>query len=361
MAHATTFHLQPNFFTEKEKLLLAHGELAATTFAYDSGVAALRLSNSLGEIVMLPFHGQQIWSAEFHGRPLTMRSMFDEPRATQTYLHNYGGFLLHCGFTRMGVPGPDDNHPLHGELPHATYNSAALVIGEDDGGAYIGLTGQWQYTVAFNYNYVAEPLVKLYAGSSLLHIAIDVTNLKETEMEYMYMAHINFRPVDHGRLVYSAPADTDHVRIRKGESHLGSKPGYVEFMEELGRNPEKHHVLEPGLNFDPEAVLYIDYKVDRGGWAHSLQIHPDGSADYVRHRPDQLDKGVRWIARTPDQEALGLVLPATAEPEGYTAEKAKGNVKVLPGKGKFHAEVIAGAVNAAAASEIEGTIRQLLG
>ena len=38
---------------------------------------------------------------------------------------------------------------------------------------------------------------------------------------------------------------------------------------------------------------------------------------------------MRWISRTPDQDCLGIVLPATAEPEGYSAEKAKGNVKVL--------------------------------
>ena len=73
----------------------------------------------------------------------------------------------------------------------------------------------------------------------------------------------------------------------------------------------------------------IDYLADDEGWAHSMQVHPDGSADFIRHRPEQLDKGVRWIYRSPDQDALGIILPATAEPEGYTAEKAKGNVKVL--------------------------------
>ena len=27
-------------------------------------------------------------------------------------------------------------------------------------------------------------------------------------------------------------------------------------------------------------------------------------------------------------------MPSTAEPEGYTAEKAKGNIKVIPGQGQ---------------------------
>ena len=87
------------------------------------------------------------------------------------------------------------------------------------------------------------------------------------------------------------------------------------------------------LTFDPEVVFSIDYLGRRcDGWAHSMQVHPDGTADFIRHRPDQLDTGVRWICRTPDQDALGIVLPATAEPEGYTAEKAKGNIKSIAGR-----------------------------
>jgi hypothetical protein len=79
--------------------------MVASTFRYDSGVEALRIANKMGSLVLLPFQGQQIWSAEFGGRNLTMKSMFDEPRATTQYLENYGGFLLHCGATAMGVPG----------------------------------------------------------------------------------------------------------------------------------------------------------------------------------------------------------------------------------------------------------------
>ena len=87
-----------------------------------------------------------------------------------------------------------------------------------------------------------------------------------------------------------------------------------------------------------------------------MQIHPDGSADYIRHRPDQLNHGVRWISRTLDQEALGIVLPATAGAEGYTIEKAKGNIKVLPPMGEFYCELVAGTVSVAQAQQIEKQI-----
>jgi hypothetical protein len=357
----TTVYLTPASFCERERLLVQHAALSAYTFRFESGVCGLRLENQLGQLVLLPFQGQQIWSAEFGGRTLTMKSMFDGPRPTREYLENYGGFLLHCGATAMGVPEAGDNHPLHGELPNAPYQRAFVVVGVSDKGPYIGLGGHYQHTVAFSYNYVARPLVRLYEGSSLFDVSMTVTNLKRTDMELMYLAHINFRPVDNGRLVYSAPCTPERVRVRKSiPSHVRPGPGYVEFIEELGQHPEKHNVLTPDLVFDPELVFSIDYGADEEGWAHTLQVHPDGSADYVRHRPDQLDKGIRWICRTPDQDALGMVLPATAEPEGYSAEKAKGNLKVIPGQGSFHFDLEIGTLAPEQAQAVEAKIEEIL-
>lgn len=106
--------------------------------------------------------------------------------------------------------------------------------------------------------------------------------------------------------------------------------------------------------------FFIDYLADEAGWAHSLQIHPDGPADFISHRPDQLDHGVRWISRTADQDALGLILPATAEPEGYTAEKAKGNIKLLPPGGTFHFDLEVGTLRPDEVGEVEARINRIL-
>ena len=91
-----------------------------------------------------------------------------------------------------------------------------------------------------------------------------------------------------------------------------------------------------------------------------MQVHPDGSADYIRHRPTQLDKGVRWICRTPDQDALGMLLPSTAEPEGYAAEKAKGNVKVLPGGAVFQCILECGVLTEQEARAMEKKIEGIV-
>lgn len=357
----TLLHLFPEQFSASERNLVEADGFSASTFRFESGVCAVRLKNDQGELVMLPFQGQQIWSAEFGGRPLGMTSFFPEPRPTNVYLETYGGFLLHCGVTAMGVPSAQDTHPLHGELPNASYQQAWLILGEDEGGEYIGLGGQYHHIVAFNHNYVAEPLVKLYRGSSLFHIIFNIVNLKSSPMEWMYLAHINFRPVEYGRMVYSALPTPEHVRVRLSiPSHIRPGPGYVEFLHALQEHPELHHVFTPDKVFDPEVVFAIDYLTDEQGWAHSMQVHPDGHADYVRHAPAVLNKCNRWIVRTADQQALGFAMPSTAEPEGYIAEKAKGNIKVIPGRGKVSFETVVGHLEAAEAKEIETKVERIV-
>jgi hypothetical protein len=356
----TRIHLVPQLFVERERTLIEHGPLSASAFLFDSGVCGIRLKNERGELVLLPFLGQQIWSAEFDGRNLTMKSMFAEPRPTSQMLATFGAFLVHCGATAIGGPSKEDTHSLHGELPNAPYQKAFLVAGQDDRGPYIGLGGHYQHTLAFSYNYVATPLVKLHAASARFDLGMTVANLKNSPMDLMYMAHINFKPVDDGRLVYSAPCTAQHVRVRANlPSHVRPRPAYVEFIQALQQQPEKANRFTPGLAFDPEVVFYLDYLADEAGWAHTMQVHPDGQADYVRHRPAQLDKAIRWMCRTADQDALG-VEPSTSEGDGYLAEKAKGTVKVLPPHGEFHCDVEIGALAPAEAQQVEEKIKHTL-
>ncbi len=68
---------------------------------------------------------------------------------------------------------------------------------------------------------------------------------------------------------------------------------------------------------------------------------------------------MRWICRTPDQDALGFILPATAEPEGYSAEKAKGNVKILGPGAVWRCAFELGAVTAEEAKEKEAFINTI--
>ena len=356
------FHLHPGFFSDRERPLLedAANGLSASAFRYDSGVEAVRLRNSVGELVILPFKGQQIWQAVMHGRDLTMKSMFSEPKDTQAYLASYGAFFLHCGFTTIGPAG--DGRPLHGELPVARYDRAHLSIGRDTRGAYIALGGAYQHTVAFTCSYLAEPEVRLYEGSSLFTIALKVTNLAKAPLDYMYLGHINFRPVDNSRLVYSARVSPQTVRARTSiPPHISPNPAYLELLADLAAHPEKHHVLTPGRAYDPEVVFYIDYLGDANGDAHTMQVLPDGSADYVRHSINQLPRSLRWLCRTPDQDALGMAEVATAGVEGYAEEKRLGHLQTLPGGAIWQCCMDVGVLNAREAKAVEMQVKAIVG
>lgn len=361
----TTLHLSPSMFQPLEHVLVSHGPLTASTFRFASGVAALRLRSDVGELVVLPYQGQQIWSLalEIDGtlRDLTMRSMFEQPRPTREFLATFGGFLQHCGISGAGGPSPEDTHPLHGELPNAPYDSAYLLLDEDESGPTLSIGGRYRHTVAFALNYVAEPRVTLRAGSTLVNVAMTVHNLKQTPMDLMYLAHVNFRPVNGSRLVYSAHSTPEHVRVRSAiPAHIQPGPGYVEFIERLGENPALHETLTPDLAFDPEGVFFIDYVADDDGWAHTMQVHPDGSADYLRHRPEQLPKATRWISRTPDQDAIALAEVGTCEPTGYTSEKANGNMVQLGAGERFHCAFDVGALAAADARRMTEHVANVL-
>ena len=357
MSSTTEINLNAVKFGRAETQLARHGALVATVFRYASGVAALRITNQVGEIILLPFHGQQIWDAKFHGRRLTMRSMFDEPVNTQDYLGNYGGFLLHCGATAMGNPGPKDNHPLHGELPNAKYQQAGLTLGEDENGAFMELVGAYRHTVAFTHNYVAQPALRIPESCGTLYLNLCITNLKHSAMDLMYLAHVNFKPVDGAELIDTASDDPARVRVRdQFPEFFKPTDQYRNFIKTLQGQPALHRKIEKGRAIDPELVMGLSFQTDSEGWAHSMQLLPDGSADFISHRPDQLPKGVRWITRTADQDALGLFLPATAEADGYSAEKAKGNVISVSAGASFNCALRFGALDREAASTLKQKI-----
>jgi hypothetical protein len=181
-------------------------------------------------------------------------------------------------------------------------------------------------------------------------------------MELMYLAHVNFRPIDDGRLVYSAPCTPQTIRVRtKVPPTVHPPAGYAEFLKQLVDDPSKHEILRPNLHFDPEVVMMLTCAADAEGWARSMMVHPDGFASYIGHRTDTLDHAVRWISRTVDQDGLGLLLPATAEPDGYRAEKTKGNIKILAPRATMRFALEAGLLVPDAAKSMEASIKKILG
>lgn len=336
--------LQENMFVEKEKLFLEDGELKASLFRYKSGVCAVRLENQYGYIVVLPYQGQMVWDAVFHGRSLKMKNAFEIPRFRKEFRDTYGCYVMHCGALTMGCPSVEDNHAHHGELPYVTYDEAEIISDEDDKGKFIAVTGIYEYNKAFGDHYAARPMAKLYAGSTLIDIVMEVENLAHSPMDLMYMCHVNNAPEVGAKIYQTLPWNADHMIARVSIPQYNEvDPKFMELLDRVQKNVEVTRVIGAEDVYDPEIVLFLrDPIKDENGFVHYLYVHNDGSADYTTYNADILNRGVRWMVNHKDWQSMGMVLPSTAEPEGYLAEKAKGNVRKLEGKGKFTSVVTAG-------------------
>ncbi|MGV8920528.1 MAG: aldose 1-epimerase family protein [Pseudomonas sp.] len=339
---STTVALFPQLFSEVEKTLLESAEFKVSAWTYPSGVLAVALQNSRGRIVVLPYMGQMIWSAVFDGCDLTMRNMFSQPRPSSTVIGTYGCFMFHSGLLRNGCPSPEDDHPLHGEMPCAAMDRAWLEVGEDASGAFLRLGGEYEYVQGFGDHYQANPSVTLRAGSALFDIGMQVTNLAGKPMDLMYMAHMNYAYVANARFI--EPLGMQRARVRSSvPAHVRPTPAWSEYMAVLTQEPALLNTLNTPELYDPEIVCFFDgVQADAQGDAHFLLQHPDGAAFYTRYKPEQFEHAARWVLHNADQQVAAFVLPATCEPEGYRAELAKGNVRSLAAGAKAGFSVTTG-------------------
>lgn len=352
--------LERNMFTECEKEIAHIEGLTVSTFKYSTSVEALRIRNVHGYIILLPYQGQQIWDVFFDNRSLKMKNFFDEPVKSDQLLDSYGAFLFHCGALRMGCPGPEDDYPLHGELPGASYDEAALEFGDEDGEAFVTLTGSFKYTKAFGDKYRALPEVKIYENSTLFDVSMNIENLASAPMDLMYMCHVNFMPADDGEVFQMAGWNTEDMILRSSiPAHVKPTPEFLKFMDSLKENPGVTRIIRPEDEYNPEIVFYIEnLGSDSTGNTHMIQKHLDSTADYISYNVETFSHTVRWILKNDDQKVMGMALPSTCYPEGYTAEKARGTVRTLNAGEKAEFKVKTGLLSSKKTSEIEKIINK---
>ncbi len=347
-------NLQKSFFTYNNELLAQHGGFRIEAFKYASGVEALRVENKKCSFVFTPFKGQQIWHFCVDGREISMQTDVKEPKDTMVYLQNYGGFLYHCGLISFGAP--DAEHPHHGEIPNAIYDKAYLVCGEDEGGKYILLGGELEHNTAFVRRYKFLPEIKLYEDSSVFKINVSIENMRAYPLEYMYLCHINFRPFEGAELIASTKYDAEHIKLYRSE---GSKE-LLEYFDKLEKDFSiMNRVGDKGQVYDPEICFGVKYECDENNRAYTLQDTGNGAC-YVSHPADVLTNGVRWISRTKNEDAMGMVLPATGEHLGYANAKEKGQIQTLEPNGKLSFVIEAGFISDDEASMIKAKIADIL-
>ncbi len=357
----TAIHFRKSFFGEAERPIAeAHG-MTASLFRYDSGIEAVRLSNRRGHLVVLPYYGQMVWDAVFDGVDLTMANMFDMPRPASEIVGTYGCFAFHSGLLRNGCPGPQDSHPLHGEMPCAPMDAAGLEVGEDDEGPYMAVTGRREYVMGFGAHYVARPRVVLRPGSALFDIRMEVENLSGAAMDLMYMCHVNFAFAEGARIVQPAPFTPEATAVRTVvPAHVPRSPAYDALLSDLARDPAVMEVLDEPERYDPEQVFYIrGLRTDEEGGTALMMRRREGDAFHIAYSTREFPKTVRWVLVNSDQKVCAFALPSTCEPEGYNAEAMKGNVQKLAGGETRRFSVRLGYLTADEAEAEECAIRAL--
>ena len=332
----TIVHLSPDLFPDRgERVLATHGAFTVTAFRFPSSVEGLRIENARGQVTVLPYLGQMVWDAVFDGRRLTMGNVFPYPRRGSSILETYGAFAYHAGVLRNGTPGPADDHPLHGEMPVAAMDSAHIRFGEDDRGAFAEVGGHVEHVMGFGPHYVARPCVRLHAQSGLIHVEMAVKNLSAHPMELMYMLHANFDFIAGAEIHQPTGFSPESTVIRKAiPGHVTPSPAFKALLEDLAINPARMRRLDEPELYSPEQVFYLrDLGRDQTGRTRLVMELPEGDGFSVSYDPADFPHCVRWILNDGDAQVAAFALPSTCEPEGYTAEKAKGHVRMLsPGE-----------------------------
>jgi hypothetical protein len=355
------FALRRESFGEKERDAARYGALGANIFRYDTGIEAMRLSNTRGQVVVLPNLGQMVWSAAFDGVQLAMQSMFPAPRPARTIVETYGCLAYHSGLLRNGVPGAGDTHAPHGEAPCADMDEAGIACGTDAGGPWMAVTGVRDYAMGFGAHYRSTPRVIVRPDHAGCEIVMEVENLSAAPMELMYMCHVNFAFAEGARIVQPVPFTPQHVVARTAiPGHIVPSAEYRELIDELAANPARMRMLNEPERYDPEQVFYIKgLKRGADGLVHFMLLRREGDAFTIGWDPEAMPHTIRWILANSDQRVAAFAMPATCEPEGYTAEKRKGNVRLLAGGARARFATRLGYVDKAcatsAASSIEGS------
>lgn len=330
----------------------------------DEGVHLLKIDSDRIKLQILPFQGQQIWSASIDGRDLTMKSLVTVPVPTTDYLRNYGGFLVHCGATAMGGPSKEDTHPLHGELPNAPYNRAWIEQGVDDQGIeFLEVHGEYLHEVAMTCSYIAHPVIRLTQGSNLVDVSMSITNKAGRDMGLMYMAHVNFLPVDDSEISATHHLMPENFRVITDlPAHVREKARaeFLEFLTRASNYPVLTLNIPAGVDFDPELVAEVDYIGDEEGIGHTLIVHPDGKSDYLSQDVKTTPLGIRYMQRTPDHDCVGTG-PSTSGVTGLISESEKGNVLNLSPGEAFNTSFRFGALNIDETKALRTHIAEVIG
>lgn len=357
-------NIRPEFFSDRPVDLVSCGSLSVRAFRYETGIDALKVSNGVASLVVLPYVGMQVWFVTFRGRDFTQRSMFDMPQDTTKFGDTYGGFLYHCGLNNINGPADGEaDYPMHDVLPFARYRDVFIETGEDERGRYLALGGTFVYRNSQELHWAYRPQLLLHEDSTIVDMSATIENRRSHPLDYLWLCHMNWRGVDGSYFVYSCPVDEEHVQVVPTE--LGGDTSRARAIHAWSQRLVDDPCLADTLGvegevYDPELCINYRYLTDEKGWAHAMQVMPEGDACYVGWDTSKAPYALRWLCRTGDEDGVGIALPSTGTCHSSTYQREHGLFNTLEPHTSDQISWKFGYLNADETTDMAGRIARIL-
>ena len=311
-----------------------------------AGVRIMRLEDGKGEGVrlieartgtgfrfnVLPSRGMDVSFAEYKGIPLSWRSCtgdvspaFYEPEGDEWHRLFYGGMVITCGLSNVGLPCVDQGEQLgrHGRIS-ATPAESVYADGLWEGDEYhFTIQGRMKQATFWGENLTLTRRIHSRLGASSFRIEDEVENNGFDPAPLMFLYHVNI-----GFPLLSEES-TIHIPSEKTVP-LDASVDAADFGRFHAPMPDA-----PSQVFYHEAISDSDGIVTVALINERLQL-----GLYLRYNKDQLKNLVQWKMLGQGAYVLGIE-PANCHVEGRAAERARGTLEFLPpgGKRQFHLEL----------------------
>ncbi len=299
------------------------------------GVDVVEIDNGNLCFAVLPTRGMGIWKAQAGELRLGWDSPVKDPvhpafiqpleRGGLGWLKGFNEWIVRCGLSSMGAPGPDvaiDNNgnrsevflPLHGAIANTPARKVSLEVTDTE----IILRGEVDETMLFGPALRLTTEIRTAFGSGELTINDTVTNIGNNPTEHQLLYHIN----------YGAPLLEKGARFISAYKEVAPRdPRAVEGMDQFDTigGPEAGYV---------EQVYFFDLAAKRGSreTVAMLRNAAGNQASAIRYSLKDFPCFSLWknTAAVEDGYVTGLE-PATSFPNPRQFERGKGRVLTLKG------------------------------
>ena len=304
--------------------LLVTPNFSVRSFFFDSGVMGLRISSKDMEVTFCPWKGMQIWRFEAGGQDVTMKSTFEEPTDSTSFLENYGAFMLHCGLTGIGHPSSKDMHAHHGELPNGRMERVWIESRSLEESSFLLIGGSRRIRISHFCNLDFTVQVALVPSCSRMFVQANIENCGNNDFDYSYLCHINWRLPESGLLFPSNHFSTDF------EERMGEVDGKLsaDFLKRVSISSDQCDVVSKHEGIFPEYCCRFDIDDENNDWVESTMKSEIGTYA-VAYRSREFGHFLRWISNTGDESAAGFCLPSTGSDDGRLANDEKGFLRRL--------------------------------